>query len=71
MISLALILQNPAPPAPVSGCNSDVWISNINNAAECEGWDPEWQRGENESALRGSIMSRGTLVVVSAVDSFP
>ena len=66
VISLALILNNPAPALPVSGSP----LSSLGGANTSESgafWDPdmtsELKRGTKKK--RGRIISRGTLVVVS------
>lgn len=63
IISLSLVLQNQAPASPPSG--SVVERSDLNSqAADGNGWTPRAkanQTGAHES--RGSILSRGTLVV--------
>jgi hypothetical protein len=65
VISLALILRNPAPPLPVSG----TAIASINvTPAISSGaafWDPDlYSRTSASKKKRGQIISRGTLVVV-------
>jgi hypothetical protein len=68
VISLALILRNPAPILPVSGTT----VSSINvtpaissGAAFC---DPDfYSRTSASKEKRGRIISRGTLVVVRYV----
>jgi hypothetical protein len=65
VISLALILRNPAPPLPVSG----TAIASINvTPAISSGaafWDPDlYSRTSASKEKRGRIISRGTLVVV-------
>lgn len=66
VISLALILANPAPAVPQSGSAVTV----LNNAAvlppAAETWDRDlYSRTSASNSKRGSIISRGTLVVVS------
>jgi hypothetical protein len=66
VISLAMILHNPAPPLPASG----TAVSSINvTSAISSGaafWDPDlYSRTSASKKKRGSIISRGTLVVVS------
>jgi hypothetical protein len=66
VISLALILRNPAPPLPVSG----TAIASINVtpaiSAGAAFWDPDlYSRTSVSKKKRGRIVSRGTLVVVS------
>jgi hypothetical protein len=66
VISLAMILRNPAPPLPASG----TAVSSINvTPAISSGaafWDPDlYSRTSASKKKRGSIISRGTLVVVS------
>lgn len=65
MASLALILQNPAPLVPESGNASTLACDGPENAIDSVGWDGEWQREEGQTPLKASIISRGTLVVVS------
>ena len=67
VISLALILKNPAPALPVSGSP----LSSLGGANTSDGgafWDPdmtiELKKGTKKK--RGRIISRGTLVVVSS-----
>jgi len=71
VISLALILQNPAPAVPQSGSpisaleklssNADV----ASAAAVQTPWDTDlYARSSASNSKRGSILSRGTLVVV-------
>jgi SNF2 family DNA or RNA helicase len=65
VISLALILRNPAPPLPVSG----TAIASINVtpaiSAGAAFWDPDlYSRTSASKKKRGRIISRGTLVVV-------
>jgi hypothetical protein len=65
VISLALILRNPAPPLPKSG----TAIASINvTPAISSGaafWDPDlYSRTSASKKKRGRIISRGTLVVV-------
>jgi hypothetical protein len=65
VISLALILRNPAPPLPLSG----TAIASINvSPAISSGaafWDPDlYSRTSASKEKRGRIISRGTLVVV-------
>lgn len=62
IISLALILCNPAPPIPVNGTEQNMMTGE-------PFWDPHWAESMHEektgaSKKRGSILSRGTLVVV-------
>jgi hypothetical protein len=66
VISLALILRNPAPPLPVSG----TAVSSINVAPAISSgaafWDADLYTSTSASKKkRGRIISRGTLVVVS------
>jgi hypothetical protein len=65
VISLALILRNPAPPLPVSG----TAIASINVTPVISSgaafWDPDlYSRTSASKEKRGRIISRGTLVVV-------
>ena len=70
VISLALILQNPAPEAPLSGSPVTVLGAvGTGNDASSDGptsWDKElYSRTSASNNKRGSIICRGTLVVVS------
>ena len=71
IISLSLILENPAPTLPQSG--SPVTALNFNDSASVSALDVETQplwdkdlysRTSAVNSKRGSIISRGTLVVV-------
>jgi len=77
VISLALILQNPAPAVPQSGSPIAVLdnISNDTNVASAAGtptpWDKDlYSRTSLTNSKRGSILSRGTLVVVRMIRTF-
>ncbi|KAL3900512.1 MAG: hypothetical protein SGARI_006228, partial [Bacillariaceae sp.] len=63
IISLGLILKNPAPNLPVSGSP----VASLNTApapASGDGWDKAlYAKTSTENAKRGSIVSRGTLVI--------
>lgn len=65
VISLALILKHPAPQLPISGSN----VSALTTApAPSDERDPKWDMGLYARASagipkRGSILSRGTLVI--------
>lgn len=65
VISLGLILKNPAPARPVSGSN----ISSLRNMEQprehdCSTWDKDlYAQTSTANVKRGSILSRGTLVV--------
>ena len=65
VITLALILMNPAPAEPVSGTR----VSDIFGGLK-EPWDKEADHDSSStgSSKRGSILSRGTLVIVSEPD---
>lgn len=64
VISLALILQNPAPAAPPSG--SPVASIPAQQPSTSPFWDPTlFGHSSVSNKKRGSILSRGTLVVVS------
>ncbi len=72
MVSLALILQNPAPLKPASGSKSEMLTSNSSESSAA-GWDCDWQPDEFDefqNPLKASIVSRGTLVVVSRSDCY-
>jgi hypothetical protein len=65
VISLALILRNPAPPLPLSG--SAIASINVTPAISSGAafWDPDlYSRTSVTKKKRGRIISRGTLVVV-------
>jgi hypothetical protein len=65
VISLALILRNPAPPLPVSG--TAIAVINVTPAISSGAafWDPDlYSRTSASKKKRGRIISRGTLVVV-------
>jgi len=71
VISLALILQNPAPAVPQSGSPISALDALSNNtdvasaAAARTPWDTDlYSRTATSNSKRGSILSRGTLVVV-------
>jgi hypothetical protein len=64
---LALILQNPAPLKPESGTKSGTFTS---DDSELEvGWDADWQLEKGQNPSKASIVSRGTLVVVSSISN--
>jgi hypothetical protein len=68
VISLALILQNPAPALPETGSDISSLATVVTNGASASeaGWDKElYGRTSGSHPKRGSILSRGTLVVVS------
>ena len=66
VISLALILANPAPTAPVAGSHVSTITAQPNLAPGSPFRDPDlYQRTSSGKPKRGSIVSRGTLVVVS------
>ncbi len=65
MVSLALIMQNPAPTEPASGAKAEKVSEYFLKPSE-SGWDCDWQVGEDPNPLKSSIVSRGTLVVVSS-----
>jgi len=63
IVSLALILQNPAPESSISG-------TTLSCETEIDGWtsissDDEEKNEEKERCLQSYVLSRGTLVVVS------
>ena len=64
MITLALILMNPAPVEPVSGTR----VSDIVGGLK-EPWDttPHNESTSTGGSKRGSVLSRGTLVIVSGM----
>lgn len=66
VISLALILENTAPTSPISG--SPVNSISTKTAAGSPFWDSDlYDRTSATNEQRGSILSRGTLVVVRVV----
>jgi hypothetical protein len=67
VISLSLILQNPAPTLPESGSPITSLKGSIGTASVSnEGWDKDlYTNTSTSNPKRGSILSRGTLVVVS------
>jgi hypothetical protein len=66
VISLALILRNPAPVLPESGILTSCIKAPSNASSETAFWDPDlYSRTSANKKKRGSIISRGTLVVVS------
>jgi len=74
VISLSLILQNPAPAVPQSGSQITVLdkVSNNASVANAAGspspWDKDlYSRTSASNSKRGSILSRGTLVVVRMI----
>jgi SNF2 family DNA or RNA helicase len=68
VISLALILKNPAPLLPESGKPVSELQSNrgVDTGRLNEGWDKDPHKVDPTSnRKRGGILSRGTLVIVS------
>ena len=66
VISLALILSNPAPATPVAGSPVASITPQPDLAPGSSFWDPDlYQRTSEGKPKRGNIVSRGTLVVVS------
>mmetsp|Transcript_17991 Transcript_17991/g.26380 ORF Transcript_17991/g.26380 Transcript_17991/m.26380 type:complete len:1495 (-) Transcript_17991:800-5284(-) len=66
VISLALVLLNPAPPAPESGTKVASFDLGKPDTSMQNGWTKGGKTGRptsENSASRGSIFSRGTLVV--------
>ena len=66
VISLAVILKNPAPASPVSGSSISCLTERANNGAAGSSvhWDKDlYQQTSSGNTKRGSILSRGTLVV--------
>ena len=63
VITLALILKNPAPALPASGSP----VQALAKLPSTTAWDKELHQNTPSSAskLRGSLISRGTLVIVS------
>ena len=66
MISLALILKNPAPAVPESG-SKIACLSQASNNSESNSsskWNADlYEQTSDSNSKRGSIISRGTLVV--------
>jgi len=62
LISLALVLQNPAPTLPASGSHVSSIATQQNGGAPCRDKDL-YQRTSEGKEKRGSIVSHGTLVV--------
>ena len=64
IISLSLILKNPAPDLPESGLASSI-TPQLNLAPGAPFWDPDlYQRtSADKHGKRGQIVSRGTLVI--------
>ena len=64
IISLSLILKNPAPDLPESGLASSI-TAQLNLAPGSPFWDPDLyqQTSAEKQGKRGQIISRGTLVV--------
>lgn len=66
IITLALILANPAPLEPAPGSHASTITAQPNLAPGTFYRDPDlYQRNAELKPKRGSIVSRGTLVVVS------
>ena len=71
VISLALILQNPAPTLLASGSLATSITAQPSLAPGQPFWDPElYGRTSESKKKRGSILSRGTLVVVSSTKNW-
>jgi hypothetical protein len=68
VVSLALILRNPAPIVPMSGSSSSL-IGRTVSSQSAGGrvyWDPYLaKKAQKINKKRGSILCRGTLVVAS------
>ena len=63
IISLSLILKNPAPPFPASGSAVGA-LDTASKPAVGEGWDTSlYGLTSTGNAKRGSLLSRGTLVI--------
>jgi len=72
VISLALILQNPAPTLLACGSLATSITAQPSLAPGQPFWDPDLHsRTSGSKKKRGSILSRGTLVVVSALKNWP
>lgn len=64
VISLALFLKNPAPAVPISGSS----VLDLEKETAPASWDKNlYKSTSTTNNKRGSILSRGTLVIVSAV----
>lgn len=66
IVSLALILKNPAPPFPISGSSISCLpeTSDVERTSCLHGWQESlYAQTSNDNKLRGSILSRATLVV--------
>ena len=63
--TLALILANPAPLEPAAGSDASKITVQPNSTFDTPFRDPElYQRAAGSNPKRGSIVSRGTLVIV-------
>jgi len=64
-ISLSLVLENPAPEFPESGTEVSGYVHppNQSNTSSTPGWTKALKKAANAPKARGSIYSRGTLVV--------
>ena len=67
VITIALILANPAPLEPAAGSNATEIAAQPILSTESPFRDPDlFERKSVANQKRGSIVSRGTLVVVSS-----
>jgi hypothetical protein len=66
VISLALILKNSAPSLPASGSPIAALDGSSDSDSSDQGWDKDlYKLTSLSNRKRGSILSRGTLVIVS------
>lgn len=63
IISLALILENPAPKIPRTGSKVSKLDFIEHMDGECIGWDPNIKPIETDKKKKASVLSCGTLVV--------
>ena len=64
IITLALILKNPAPESPVSGSSATLLQNGPQPSDKrTSNWNKHLQTDTSNSPKRGSIISRGTLVI--------
>lgn len=63
MISLALVLLNPAPERPISGTKVAEYNMTLDDTSPTPNWPAAPKLAEGAPSKRGSIFSRGTLVV--------
>lgn len=63
VISLALVLLNPAPERPISGTKVEDYNATSDDTNFSPSWPPAPKLAGGAPSKRGSIFSRGTLVV--------